>query len=94
MLAFAPAAMLACIDGLAPASDLALLHPPAAQLIPVLSGHDLGGFAAAMALAYAAMGLIWLAGRSLRTWRDIGSELGGAALIGLGLFWFVSRLYS
>ena len=93
-LSFASAAMLACINGLAPASDLILLHPPAAQLAPILAGHDLGGFAAAMTVAGAAMGLIWLAGRRLRSWRNIGSELGGAALIGLGLFWFVSRLYS
>jgi len=94
VLAFAPAAMLACINGLAPASDLILLHPPAAQLAPILAGHDLGGFAVAMTVAVAAMGLIWLAGRRLRNWRNIGSELSGAALIGLGLFWFVSRLYS
>jgi len=40
------------------------------------------------------MGLIWLAGRRLRNWRNIASEIAGAALIGLGLFWFVSRLYS
>jgi len=94
LLAFAPAAMLACINGLAPASDLILLHPPAAQLAPILAGHDLGGFAATMTVAGATMGLIWLAGRRLRNWRNIASEIAGAALIGLGLFWFVSRLYS
>ena len=40
------------------------------------------------------MGLIWLAGVRLRAFRDIGAEIGGAALIGLGLFGFVTRLYS
>ena len=94
VLAFAPAAVLACIDGLAPASDLILLHPPAAQLAPILAGHDLGGLVASIAVAGATMGATWLAGRRLRNWRNIASEIAGAALIGLGLFWFVSRLYS
>jgi len=94
VLAFAPAAVLACINGLALASDLTPLHPPPAQLTPILAGHDLGELTAAMAIASVLMGLIWLAGRRLRNWRNIASEIAGAALIGLGLFWFVSRLYS
>jgi len=93
-LAFAPAAVLACINGLAQASGLTLLHAPPAQLTPILAGHDLGELIAAMAIASVVMGLAWLAGRRLRNWRNIGSEIAGAALIGVGLFWFVSRLYS
>ena len=93
-MVFAPAALFAFLDGLGPAGDLALLHPSAGQIVPILIGHDLGGMLAAIAVAGVAMGLIWLAGRRLAGWRGIGSELGGAALIGLGLFWFVTRLYS
>ena len=93
-LAFAPAAAFAFLKGLMSASDLSPLHPHARQLAPILVGQDLGGLAALVACAALAMGLIWLAGLRLRAWRDTGSELGGAALIGLGLFWFVSRLYS
>ena len=93
-MAFAPAAAFAFMDGLGPASDLSLLHPPPDQLGPVLAGHDLGGLAAAVIIPAMAMGLIWFAGLRLRTWREIASEIGGAALIGLGLFAFVTRLYS
>jgi len=93
-LAFAPTAAFALLDGLSPASDLMLLHPSAAQLAPILFGYDLGGWLSCGVIAAIAMGVIWLAGLRLRAWRTIGSELGGAALIGLGLFGFVSRLYS
>jgi hypothetical protein len=93
-LVFAPAAAFAFMDGLGPASDLSLLHPPAARMAPILAGHDLGGLAVAVIVASAAMGLLWLAGLRLRAFRQIGAETAGAALIGLGLFWFVSRLYS
>jgi len=93
-LVLAPAAAFAFLDGLGPAGDLALLHPPVGQMLPILAGDDLGGLATAVVIAGAAMGLIWLAGLRLRAFRDIGSEAAGAALIGLGLFWFVSRLYS
>jgi hypothetical protein len=93
-LVFAPAAAFAFLDGLGPAGDLALLHPPIGQMLPILAGDDLGGLAAAVVIAGAAMGVIWLAGLRLRALKDIGSEAAGAALIGLGLFWFVSRLYS
>ena len=93
-MAFAPAAAFGFMDGLGPASDLALFHPPSGQMIPILAGDDLGGLVTAVVIAGAAMGLIWLAGLRLRAFKNIGSEIGGAALIGLGLFGFVTRLYS
>jgi hypothetical protein len=93
-MAFAPEAAFAFMEGLGPASDLTVLHPPPGQLVPILAGHDIGGLAAAMGVAGLAMGLIWLAGLRSRAFRGIGAEIAGAALIGLGLFWFVSRLYS
>jgi hypothetical protein len=93
-MVFAPAAAFAFMDGLGPAGDLTLLHPPPGQLVPILAGRDLGGLAAGIGIAGLAMGLIWLAGMRLRAFRGIGSEIAGAALIGLGLFWFVSRLHS
>ena len=91
---FAPAALFAFLDGLGPASDLSLLHPAPGQMIPILAGHDVGGLASAMVIAGFAMGAVRLAGRRLRAWRGLASEVGGAALIGLELFWFVTRLYS
>jgi hypothetical protein len=93
-LVFAPAALFAFLEGQARAADLGRLHPPAAQLVPILAGADIGAMLAAMAISGAAMVLIWLAGRRLGALRNFASETSGAALIGVGLFWFVSRLHS
>jgi len=93
-LVFAPAALFAFLEGQAQATDLGRLHPPAAQLVPILAGGDIGALLAAMTISGAAMALIWLAGRRLRALRNFAFETSGAALIGLGLFWFVSRLHS
>ena len=61
---------------------------------PRLLAYDLGATAAGAALAAAAMGALWLVGRRLGTPRRTAAiDVAGAALMGLGLFWFVSRLY-
>ena len=93
-LAFAPAALLVLLQALSQASDLARLHPTAAQLAPIMIGAEAGAVLSAMAISAGAMALIWLVGRRLGGLRNFAVETSGAALIGLGLFWFVSRLHS
>ncbi len=93
-LVFAPAALFAFLNGQAQAADLDPPHLPAAQLAPILAGADIGALLAATAISCAAMALIWLAGRKLGALRNFAFETSGATLIGLGLFWFVSRLHS
>jgi hypothetical protein len=88
------AAVFGLLDGLRPASDLAPLHPPALRLAPVLAGHDLGAAAAILALAGAGMGVAWIAGRRVAFARSMTEDLAGAGVLGFGVFWFVSQLYS
>ena len=90
---FAPATLLGLLDGLGPARDLALLDLPPFKLLPAFVGYDLGGLATAAALAGIAMAVLWLAGRRLRSAQKIAVDLAAAGLIGVGMFWFVSRLY-
>jgi len=93
-IAFAPATLSALLDGMTPAGDLAMLQAPLAQAAPRLLAYDLGAIAAGTALAAVAMGALWLAGRGVGASRRMAAiDLAGAALVGLGLFWFVSRLY-
>ena len=93
-LVFAPAALFGLLDGMDQAGDLALLQLPAGQSAPALLGHDLGALTCIIALVAGAMALFWLARRRLAPARGFAAEVAAAALIGLGLFWFVSRLYS
>ena len=93
-LVFAPAALFGLLDGMGQAADLSLLQLPAWRLAPALGGYDLGALAGATGLAALAMGVMWLARRPLRPMRGFASEFAAAGLVGLGLFWFVSRLYS
>ena len=94
-MVFAPAAAFTFMDGLGPCqrpvSAASVAEPSWPRSWRVTTW---AGLAAAVVIAGIAMGLIWLAGLRLRALKDIGSEIGGAALIGLGLFGFVTRLYS
>ena len=93
-LVFAPAFLFALLQGQTQAADIGQLQPRADQLAPILMGGDIGAMLAAMTISAAAMAVIWLAGRKLRALRNFAAETSGAALIGFGLFWFVSRLHS
>ena len=93
-LVLAPAALFALVDGMGLASDLARLQPTPAQMAPMFLGYDLGAAAAAVGLATLAMGMLWLLGRRLNAARNLAADLAGAALVGFGMFWFVSRLYT
>jgi hypothetical protein len=92
-LIFAPAAVFGLLDGLGLARDLALLQLPNSELAPAFIGYDLGMVAAATGLAAAAMAVLWLASRRLSWGRTVGMDMSAAALVGLGLFWYLSRLY-
>jgi hypothetical protein len=91
-LALAPAALFGFLDGADLAGDLSVLQPRPLQLAPLLLGYDLGAVAAGVALIAGAMALLWLVRRRVRPARAVAIDLGGAALVGMGVFWFVSRL--
>ncbi|HEY5412665.1 MAG TPA: hypothetical protein VIJ94_18245 [Caulobacteraceae bacterium] len=93
-IAFAPAALFALSDGALPAQDLATLKTPAAQAVPRLLAYDLGATVVAALLVAIAVAGLWLAARRIAAARRaLAIDLGAASLIGLGLFWFVSRIY-
>ena len=93
-VAFAPAAVLGLVDGMGLARDLAQLDLAPLGLAPTFVAYDLGAVAAAAALAALAMAVLWLAARRLRFARGVAVDMAAASLVGVGLFWFVSRLYS
>jgi hypothetical protein len=93
LLLFAPAVMFGLFDGAVWAQALAPLRMPPLTLAPALLGYDLGAWAALSVAAAGAMALLWLLARRLRPAGPFAGELAAAALTGLGLFWFVSRLY-
>jgi len=93
-LAFAPASLFALLDGLAPAGELAVLQLPAARIAPFLAAYGLAAVLTATAMASAVMVAVWLGRRWLKPAGELGIEVGGAVLIGLGLFGFVSGIFS
>jgi hypothetical protein len=93
-LVIAPSFLFALLDGMGPASEIAVLALPGPRVLPALAEYDLGSGVAALGLTAAAMAALWVAGRKLSAARKPAADIGGAALIGLGVFWFVSRLYS
>jgi hypothetical protein len=89
-----PAFLFALLDGMGPASEVAVLGLPRGPALPALAGFDLGAGGAAVGLIACVMAVLWALGRKLSVARKPAADIGGAALIGLGVFWFVSRLYS
>ena len=93
-LTFAPAALFALADGLGPVGDLAILQPPAAQAAPRLLAYDLGATAAGSLVVAIVVALLWLVARRLASAkRVLAVDMAGAVLVGLGLFWFTTRIY-
>jgi hypothetical protein len=92
--AFAPAALFGLLDGMDQSSGLAVLKLPGLSLAPAFLFYDLGAIAVILTICAAAVGLGWLAGPRLRPLRAMTGEFASAGLVGLGLFWFLSRLYS
>ena len=89
--AFAPAVVFGLLDGMGLPHELAVLQPPALQVAPLQVAYDIGAMTAAGALLAIGFAAVWLVSRRWKpTW---GPDVVSAALIGLGLFWFVSRAY-
>jgi hypothetical protein len=93
LLQFAPAALFGLLDGAVWAQALHPLRMTGAGLTPALLGYDLGAFLALAAATGAGMAGLWMLRRWLRPVQLFAGDLAAAALTGLGLFWFVSRLY-
>jgi hypothetical protein len=91
---FAPAAVFGLLDGLGLPADLSRLQLPPLRILPALIGYDVGALAAAAALAAGGMAALWLAGRKLAAARLPALDISASALIGLGVYGFVARLYS
>jgi hypothetical protein len=93
-LALAPAALFALMDGSDLAGDLSVLQARPLRLAPMLLSYDFGAIAAGVILVAAAMALLWLVRGRVRPARAVATDLAGAALVGAGVFWFVSRLHT
>jgi hypothetical protein len=93
-LILGPALVFGLLDGMGPASDLSVLTLPWTAAQPALIGDDLGAGGLAIAMVAAAMALLWLVGHKLHSVRKPVTDIAGAALIGLGVFWFVTQLFS
>ena len=90
-LTFAPVAMFGLLDGMGLPRELAVLEPSTPQVAPLQLAYDLGAMAAAVGLLVAGFAALWLIGRRWKpSWAP---DVVSAALVGLGLFWFVSRAY-
>ena len=88
------AVLFGLLDGGRLASELSPLRLPPLRLAPMLAGSDLGALAATLAVAGAAMGVAWIARRPAAFARPAAEDMAGAGVFGLGVFWFVSHLYS
>jgi hypothetical protein len=93
-LAPALAVVFGLLDGMRPASDLAPLHLAPLRLAPMLAGYDVGAMAAILAVMAVAMGSVRLAARRAAFARSVAEDLAGAGVLGFGVFWFVSHIYS
>jgi hypothetical protein len=83
------------IHGFGFAADLLELHLPSAQLFSILLGFNLGVEAGQLMLVLAALALTALLVRTkLALPRPIVVDVLSAGLIGLGVYWFVSRSYA
>jgi hypothetical protein len=94
LLLFGPAVLFGVLDGASWAQTLAPLRLPGAALAAAAFGYDAGAFFGLAASAALVLALLWLGRRRLRPILPAGVDLAAAVLTGVGLFWFVSRLYS
>jgi hypothetical protein len=89
-----PAALFALLDGFGLPADVALLEVSGRQLAPMLLGFDLGAIIAdAIVMAAALAGVALLRRVHFILPRPVAVDLGAAVLTGLGVLWFVNRLY-
>jgi hypothetical protein len=82
------------IHGFGFASGLLEMKLPASHLGELLFGFNLGVEIGQLSLVFALLGLVALLARVRLTLpRPIVVDAASAALVGLGVFWFVSRSY-
>jgi HupE / UreJ protein len=83
------------IHGFGFAADLLELHLPTAKLFSILLGFNLGVEVGQLTLVLMASGLVALLVRARLAFpRPIVVDTLSAGLVGLGMFWFVSRSYA
>jgi hypothetical protein len=89
-----PAALFALLDGSGLPADVAILDVPWRQLAPMLVGFDAGAILADGIVMAAALAAVLLLRRFYLVMpRSAAVDVGAATLAGLGVLWFVSRLY-
>jgi hypothetical protein len=93
-LAWFPAVVLGILSGMTVATNLAVLSMPPAHLVAPLVGWMLGVTIAATAVVAAVTLALWLIGRWRKPIGALAKEIVGAGLVGVGLFWFVSRVWT
>jgi hypothetical protein len=83
------------IHGFGFAADLLELHLPAAQLFSILLGFNFGVEVGQLTLVLIALGFVALLVRARLAFpRPIVVDTLSAGLVGLGMYWFVSRSYA
>jgi HupE / UreJ protein len=91
-LRLVPAALFGMLDGFGFAADLSVLKLSPSALVPMLLSFDIGALAVIALLASALVAVAaLLRARGLAGWPTV-ADLAAAALVGLGIFWFVGRL--
>lgn len=83
------------IHGFGFAADLLELRLPSGQLVSILLGFNLGVEIGQLTLVLVVLGLVALLARAkLALPRPIVVDTVSAGLVGLGLYWFISRSYA
>ena len=83
------------VHGFGFAADLLEMKLPKKRLAELLLGFNLGVEIGQLAIVLAVTGLVALLVRfRVSLPRELTTAVGAAALIGVGLFWFVSRSYA
>jgi hypothetical protein len=93
-LTWFPAFLLGLLSGMAITTNLAVLSMPAIGTLGPLAGWMLGVTTGATAFAALVMFIFWSIGRRQLSWGNLAKEVMGATLVGAGLFWFVSRVWT
>jgi hypothetical protein len=82
------------IHGFGFASDLLEMHLPTERLVELLVGFNLGVEVGQLTLVFALLGIVALLLRvRVSLPRPIVVDVLSAALVGLGMYWFISRSY-
>jgi HupE / UreJ protein len=93
MSALIPATLFGTLEGFGFAATVSVLKLPLETLVPMQLGFDAG---AVLVIALLASAIVTVASllraRGHASW-PLSSDLAAAALTGLGVFWFISRLY-